>query len=153
MQGLEVSLDPSDLEADAVALQLVSSGRASHVLVAQSMWNDLYSEIDDPKLLGFGKKSAGQSGAPSTAWRAFTAEWRELSCTDNAKYDGLRDQVKALRGRPATVIVSTIAAGLSNDIGIEAGLLVPFVAILLHGILTVGNNVICRTLAKSGRDD
>lgn len=149
MTGLDVSLEPEDLEAETEVLQLVAGSGVSHVALAQSMWNDMYSNVDDPELLGFGRRAAGKPGVPAEIWQAFKAEWRELACTDSEKYKSLRAQVRSLRGNPATVVVSSIAAGLASALGIAAGILVPFVAILLHGVLTLGNNVICRTLASS----
>ena len=149
MTGLDLSLEPSDLEAETEVLQLVAGSNVSHVAVAQSMWNDMYGSVQDPELLGFGRRAAGEAGVPAEIWQAFKAEWRELACTDSEKYKSLRVQVKSLRGNPATVVVSSIAAGLASALGIAAGILVPFVAIFLHGVLTLGNNVICRTLTSS----
>ncbi len=147
-RSLRVSLEPADLEAETEVLQLVAGSNVSHVAVAQSMWNDMYGNVEDPELLGFGRRAAGKPGVPAEIWQAFKAEWRELACTDSEKYKSLRAQVKSLRGNPATVVVSSIAAGLASALGIAAGILVPFVAILLHGVLTLGNNVICRTWSR-----
>jgi hypothetical protein len=149
MAGLELSLAPADLETETEVLQLVAGSGISHVTVAESMWNDMYGNAQDPELLGFGRRTAGKTGVPAAVWQAFKAEWRELACTNSSKYRGLRAQVKSLRGQPATIVVSSISAGIAATLGIAAGILVPFVAILLHGILTVGNNVICRALGPS----
>jgi len=149
MTGLDISLEPQELEADSEVLQLTAGSGISPVTLAQAMWNDLYGNVDDPEVLGFGRRAAGDPSVPAQVWIAFKAEWRNLACTDSDKYKNLRHQVKSLRGHPATVVVSAIAAGISTALGITAGILVPFIAILLHGALTLGNAVMCRLLADS----
>lgn|SRR6476661_8221990 len=148
MSGVDVDVDPADLAAASEAVQLVQATGLSHLEIAHSVWMDLYADTDDPSLQALGARSKRGLEGPEGAWDAFRAEWRDLACTDSPKYEELRAKVKGLRGGPATVVVSAIAAGLSAALGIAAGILVPFVAILLHGVVTVGNNVICRMMAS-----
>lgn len=149
MTGLDIALEPTELEADSEVLQLTAGSQVSPVALAEGMWHDLYGDVDDPEVLGFGRRFSGDPSVPAEVWTAFKIEWRDLSCTDSEKYKDLRAQVKALRGKPATVVVSAIAASFATGFGIASGILVPFVAILLHGALTLGNNVMCRLLANS----
>jgi hypothetical protein len=73
-----------------------------------------------------------------------------LFCTGDARYNELRKRFSQLKGQPAAVIVSIISAGIASTLGIAAGVLAPFVAIILHGIITVGLNSICKA-STAGR--
>jgi hypothetical protein len=144
--GLDLALSPAELEAETDVLQLVAGTGLSHAAVAQSMWNDMYGDVEDPEVFGLGDESRSGKGLPTAVWRSFKSEWYQLACTDDPRYDVLRAKVKDLRGTPATVVVSTIAAGLAATLGVAAGVLMPFIAVLLHGAVTVGNRVMCRAL-------
>lgn len=117
------------------------------------MWNDLYGNPDGASLLGFGDREKRDKSLPAELWRALKVEWYELACTSSPKYSGLRVKIAALKGSPATVIVSSIAVGIASTLGLGAAILVPFVAIFLHGSLSIGNNAMCRAMsARLGRD-
>ena len=148
MAAFNVAVQPGDLEQEVEQLQLLQACEFSHLSLAESLWNDEFGAPDDPRLLGFREKATGDKTLASTLWKAFKAEWFELACTQNPKYEALRKHVLELKGAPATVVVSSLSAGIAACIGLTAGILAPFVAILLHGMLTVGNGVICRTILE-----
>ena len=151
--SLAIDLAPEELEAQAEQLRLVSGSGFSHVALAESIWHDLYGNLDDPSLLGFSDREKHNRGLAIEMWRALRTEWYELACTTSPKYEGLRAKIASLRGNPATVIVSSIAAGIAATIGLTAAILVPFVAIFIHGSLTIGNNAMCRLMAaRADRD-
>lgn len=145
--GLDIELTPEDLESEAEELSFVRGSAFSHIALAESIWNESYGDFHDPGLLGFSDKEKNNTALPAKLWDALVQEYFELVCTNNSKYKELRSKVQTLKGSPATVIVSSIAVGIGAVIGLAAGVLVPFVAIFLHGTLTVGNNAICRLLA------
>lgn len=144
--ALDLKLKPADLEGEAEELQVLHGASFSHVALAESMWNDKYGEFGDPGLLGLTDEERRDRNYPAELWQAFKLEYYELTCTSSAKYKNLRAKVANLKGSSATVIVSSIAAGIASTVGLAAAVLVPFVAILLHGALTVGNNVMCRAM-------
>jgi hypothetical protein len=148
MKTLEISISPDELEQDVEQLKMLKGVRFDHVSLAESMWKDQYGDMEDPTLLGFSEKSKGDKGLSRRLWKAFKDEWFELACTNTSKYAGLRRKVAGLKGTPATVIVSSISAGIAASMGITAGIIAPFVAIFLHGVLSVGNNVVCRAIVE-----
>lgn len=143
---LDIELNPDDLEAEAGELRVLHGASFSHVALAESLWNDKYGESGDPALLGFADEQRRDRSFPAELWRSFQREWYDLACTSNPRYKSLRARVASLKGSPATVIVSSISAGIGATLGLAAAVLVPFIAILLHGTLTVGNNIICRAM-------
>lgn len=76
-------------------------------------------------------------------WPKLKIEFRILVCTDDKKYDSLRRQLKASSGKSQTVIVSAIAAAMAVHVGVIAGVLVPFCALCLFGILKLGQSAFC----------
>jgi hypothetical protein len=148
MKTLEISINPDELEQDVEQLTMLKGIGFAHVSLAESIWKDQHGDLEDPSLFGFSEKSKGDKGLSRRLWKAFKDEWFELACSNTSKYDRLRKQVADLKGAPATVIVSSISAGIAACLGITAGIIAPFVAIFLHGVLTVGNNVVCGAIVE-----
>ena len=49
-----------------------------------------------------------------------------------------------IKGSPAAVIVSAISAAIALQLGLTAGVLIPFIAIFIHGMAALGLNSACR---------
>jgi hypothetical protein len=149
VSGLDISLDSRQLEQEVGELQGLAGVDFSHAEVAEAVWNDRYGALSDPALLGFRDDARGDRALSQQLWRSLKAELHSLACTDSAQYADLRSKISALKGKPATVIVSTISVAIAGPLGMAAGVLVPFVAIFLHGVLTVGVNTMCRAWSEA----
>jgi hypothetical protein len=150
MTRLDLSLNPEQIEDQVEELKMMKGVPFSHIALAQSVWNDRYSEFNDSSILGFkeNNKDINNKELSGRLWNAIKEEWFQLACTDNEKYKDLRIEIQELKGGPATIIISSIAVALATTLGIAAGVLTPFVAIFLHGIILLGNNTMCRTITQ-----
>lgn len=81
-------------------------------------------------------------------WETLINEFRLLVCTDDEKYETLRDRIKKNAGESALIIVSTISSAMAPYLGFFAGVLVPFCSILLMGMLELGIGVFCKFLQE-----
>src|SRR5579859_3559088 len=123
MSGLDISLAPEELEHQVEPLMLLRGTGFSHVALAESLWNDSYGGPGGAALLGFADEEDRSQNFPAGLWQALKTEWYDLACTSSPKYEGLRSKVASLKGSPATVIVSTIAAALATTLGLAAAVL------------------------------
>jgi hypothetical protein len=76
-------------------------------------------------------------------WTRVKQEFRMLLCGDDKKYADLQKKIDATGTKSQTAIVSMIAAGVAAQVGVAAGILVPFCALLLLAVLRVGKNAYC----------
>jgi hypothetical protein len=76
-------------------------------------------------------------------WVRVTAELHILICTNDKKYASLRRQLNKHGSATQTAIVSNITAAIALSLGITVGVLVPFVAMGLLGLVRVGANAWC----------
>jgi hypothetical protein len=103
--------------------------------------------------LGFGDSSSGgQAEHLRRLWDAFATEFYTLVCTKDPKYNEVRQRIEALKGHPTSLVVAAVAGAVGATVGLSAGVVTPFVALLLHGILSLGTNTFCtyskQTLSK-----
>ena len=143
MSDIEIAINASELESLSDELFALKGQSFSHAMLAEAMWNDKFGGVSDPSIFGFGEGKNRDPSLSSKVWSSIKKEWYLLICTNDEKYDDLRKKVEDLNGKQATVIVSTISAVLASTLGLEAGLLLPFVTVFLHGIVTVGRNSLC----------
>jgi hypothetical protein len=146
MLSLDVKIE--ELEVTVPTLALTRQQVASHLTILQNMWNDRFRATVDPEVLGFTEDTKVDGGLIGQAFKAFVKELHLLLCTSDRKYAKLRQELSRIKGRHATVVVSAIAAGLAASLGIAAGLLVPFVAVIAHAVATLGANTACRMLEE-----
>lgn len=68
-------------------------------------------------------------------------------CTKDAKYAQLRKAIAAHGGKGTVLVVGVIAAALAAVLGIAAGVLTPFISLLLLIVGNLGLNVACARFA------
>jgi len=141
---LQFELRPEDLEREVPALRLTREFGVPHLTLAENLWNDRYGDMNDPQVLGFSETEKNNRALPMKVFHAFVDKLHLLICTTDRKYANLRRKMAELNGKPAALIVSTLSAALAATLGIAAGILTPFVAIALHGIMVLGINTVCR---------
>jgi hypothetical protein len=76
-------------------------------------------------------------------WKRVKDEFDTLLCTNDRRYASFRRKLKAYSKHGETAIVSTIAAAVAKDVGVEAGVLTQFCALLLLAVLKVGKEAYC----------
>jgi hypothetical protein len=144
------ALSPDDIANSVEEIRVLEGFQVSPVLLAESVWRDRYGPATDPEVFGFSDKRAGGPGLPNRLWEAFKGEWYKFACTKDPKYRELRTKVSSLKGKPATVVISAMSIAISQQLGIGAGILTPFIAIFLHGIVKLGFASVC-TAIKDNR--
>lgn len=87
--------------------------------------------------------------ADVTYWKNLKREFFTLLCTDDEKYADLRRQIQELEGPTKVVIIPAIAAAIGAILGIAAGILTPFVALLFLGAAKLGAQAWCETAKDS----
>lgn len=142
MDDVIASIDAQQLEAEFPLLANLQGESFSYLDLAEAIFCDDDAVGSAADALGFGADADG-TGGRKRLWDAFTAEFFVMLCTRTSRYAGLRQQVKALKGQSATVIVGTISSAVGADLGVEVGVLTPFVVLLLHGVVSLGLNTMC----------
>jgi hypothetical protein len=79
-------------------------------------------------------------------WLAVKREFRTFLCTDDKKYADLKKKISTSQTRSETAVTSLIAAAIASHLGLAAGALVPFCALLLIVLARMGRNAICAEL-------
>lgn len=87
--------------------------------------------------------------APGDLWQAFKSEMYLLVCTDDAKYKALREAAARHTKKSQVPLLSTIAVFVGSEIGVEAGLLSPYVALFFAWSMKVGKESACRAIGGS----
>jgi hypothetical protein len=76
-------------------------------------------------------------------WMRLKHEFKLLFCSDDKKYNALRKKISAVGSKSQTAVVPIVTAALATQIGVAAGILLPFCALLLLAILRMGMNAYC----------
>lgn len=131
---------------DAEGLQSALDGYAPADQISDL---DLYEVDFDDRL-----KGAGFGFGPKNYWKALKVELRLLTCggDDPEKYAALRNVLCTQSGISQTAVVSTIAVFVGAEIGVQAGLIVPFVALFLIVAARVGYEAFCRAMNMDQHD-
>jgi hypothetical protein len=80
-------------------------------------------------------------------WEAAKSEFRLLICTDDPKYDDLRERARGISSKHTDTLVASLAAGLGAMIGVSAMILAPLVGLLLLAASRLGTETYCRVSA------
>jgi len=96
-----------------------------------------------PKDLGVGAKTT----LPSNLWGRTRQEVYLLICARDAKYKELRRTLLREARKAKPVIVGLIAAAVSDCLGLDAGLLTPFVILCLILVVRIGKEAWCQSFA------
>lgn len=76
-------------------------------------------------------------------WNYFKREFFDLLCTESAKYENTREQIRKSEKVTKTWFVPVLAAALGSEIGIPAAVASPFVALAILGCAKMGRNAWC----------
>jgi hypothetical protein len=106
-------------------------------------------EFDEGTIQGIGARMPDYSdGIPHSGmpnlWNDVLYEMHSLICTDDKRYADLRKALSITGSKSQTTIVSLIAAAVAAHIGLIAGSVVPFCALVLVAVARVGKNAYCR---------
>jgi hypothetical protein len=153
MDDIAAGLSPEQLEIEFPLLGNLRGETFSYLDLGEAIFCDDEGVGSAAVAMGFSGQDRGISGR-RRLWGAFTAEFFTMLCSDGDEYEDFRRQVAALKGQPTTVIVGTISSAVGAGLGIEAGLLTPFVVLLLHGVVSLGRNSMCSEFRhRSGSND
>ena len=72
-----------------------------------------------------------------------------MICTGDSKYDQLRKSLEEVSEQGTKVIVATVAASVASIMGVEAGIISGFCAVVLHFIIKVGKESYCALKQQS----
>ncbi len=76
-------------------------------------------------------------------WAKLKHEIMLLICTNDSKYRNLRRDLSASGRKSQTAVISVIAAAMASQFGATVGVLVPFCALCLIGVLRIGKEAFC----------
>ncbi|WP_288364471.1 hypothetical protein [uncultured Spongiibacter sp.] len=90
-----------------------------------------------------------ESRPPKSYWEQVKHEIFTLICTGDSKYDQLRKSLEEVSEQGTKVIVATVAASVASIMGVEAGIISGFCAVVLHFIIKVGKESYCALKQQS----
>jgi hypothetical protein len=100
-------------------------------------------------LLAQRSPSASRGEVEPSFWENVRTEFRKFLCTKNRRYAKVREAFKE-QGRKATpVLVGLLTGAIAGAVGsgLLVGVLVPFVALLLYTVATLGVAAYCKAPA------
>lgn len=81
-------------------------------------------------------------------WQRLLHELFDLLCTDSTRYEAERERLKHAEDATTKFLVPSIAAAVANAVGLASGLLIPFVALVLFGVIKISKNAWCDLKAE-----
>lgn len=112
------AMDSKGLDLDAIGLTL--SGNPAAGLIAK-----------------------GGIGWPSNLWQLTKEEIRKIICTEDPKYASLRGDLSKQSNVTSEVLLAVISSAVTSRLGLEAGLITPFVVLTLMSVLRAGKEAWC----------
>jgi hypothetical protein len=91
------------------------------------------------------QKKAIESRPPKKYWDQVKKEFHLFICTDDQKYEELRKKLKESKEKGTTFITGLISGAIAVSIGVEAGALSAFCAVLLNVLIKIGIEAYCGT--------
>lgn len=79
-------------------------------------------------------------------------EMHLLFCTDDAKYEALRQKIDALSGQIESAITSMISLAVAAKIGVQQAIISHFILVFILGFLKVGKEASCSIAGELIRD-
>ncbi len=80
-------------------------------------------------------------------------EFNLLLCTDTQKYSALGEGFTREGGQVSTVMVSSISVAVGTQLGLAAGVVSPWVILLLLAVLKLGKEAFCRSMSQQAVPD
>lgn len=127
---------PSEIAHSLLAIvdadeQLISEARQKNVNQAGLLLNIRAKPVDEDRFL------------EKDYWNYFLQELYEFLCTESPRYDRERRQLAKVDKTTSKLVVPAIAVAIGNTLGIAAGILTPFLALVLFAILKLTVNSWC----------
>ena len=103
-----------------------------------------------PMILASAKPTPPPDNRPDKSlWEAVKHEMFLFLCADDKKYRKLWSEVRKVRKKGTTAVVTVISAALGASIGVAATLVSAFVAVCIYAILKIGKEAYCSVKAQS----
>jgi ABC-type antimicrobial peptide transport system permease subunit len=80
---------------------------------------------------------------PKEWWPRVKHEFHVFLCTDDAKYEDLREKLRESASVTSTTVLSAIAAAIGSTLGFEAGAIVGLVAVCIYAAIKIGKEAYC----------
>ena len=77
-------------------------------------------------------------------WESVKREFVTLLCTDDEKYDDLREKMKSIK----TPTAATISAAIGAKLGVESAVIINFCAICIYFAVKIHKEAFCTELKK-----
>jgi hypothetical protein len=121
-------------EAEAILASDPSLQKMAHEVSIEAAGNTLGRRVEP---------SVENVTGTTPAWDRLKVELYSFFCTRDAKYAPLRKQLADAKKSTQNYAVPALAATLGKLLGIAVGVLTPFVALAVAGIIEVGVNAWC----------
>ncbi len=89
----------------------------------------------------------GWAPAGGSYWEAVQREVYDFLCTEEAKYDDLRTQVREHGVLATGAFVGSLSAAIAGIIGVAAGVVTTFVLLALIAMIRIGKEAWCRQMS------
>lgn len=80
---------------------------------------------------------------PKDWWPRVKEEFHIFLCTDEKRYEKLREKLQDSANATSVTILSVISAAIGNSLGFEAGAIVGLVAVCLYAVIKFGKEAYC----------
>ena len=76
-------------------------------------------------------------------WERVKEELHILICTKDPKYEKLRDSLQDANEKGTKYVITMISSAIGSVMGVEAGVISAFCAVLLHSVVKIGVEAYC----------
>lgn len=137
-------LDEYELMQEAPSLFIFDEDPedAAIFLYKEGLPKPMMAAGDKDRLAEFSKKEL-ESRPPKKYWEQVKIEFQILVCTSDKKYAELRKSLDEAKTKGTQFILVAIASTIASILGIEAGIISGFCAILLKSIIKIGKEAYC----------
>lgn len=96
---------------------------------------------------GTGVVTRSLGGTAAELWSRLAVELRLLICTDDPKYHDVRSNLGKESQVTGAVVLALVSSAMSARLGVEAGMITPFVVLLLMTLLRTTKEAWCTQIA------
>lgn len=141
-------IDSTELQYIAAPLSILNSGTEEETEMAASflykggLASPMACISDEEKLIDLAERE-NERRPPKKYWDQVKKEIFLLLCTNHEKYDDLRSSLEKTKEKGTQAIIASISCSIATLLGIEAGLISAFCAIVLNSVIKVGKEAYC----------
>lgn len=145
-------IEPMDLVVEAPQIQImdfddkytIDDAAALMVQGAPQFFASLKDREKEELIKGYSKRAQAQL-PPKDWWPRVKEEFHIFLCTDEKRYEELREKLQDSANATSVTILSVISAAIGNSLGFEAGVIVGLVAVCLYAVIKIGKEAYCAT--------